>query len=125
MELNKIVDPQFQGILRKLAGQELPLRSAFTLKGIISNVNGELKKYDEVRGEALQRLGEKGEDGKVLINENGSVKLSEESMKSFVQEMNSLLTTNISVGHITAKDLGDKCSLSASDLLTLDDLIKE
>jgi len=125
MELAKIVDPQFQGVLRKLAGQELPLRAAFILKGIINNVNSELKKYDEVRGEVLQRLGEKGEDNKILTNENNSVKLSEENMKLFVQEMNSLLTTNVSIGQINVKDLGDKCSLSASDLLTLDDLIKE
>ena len=124
MKLNKIVDPQFQGTLRKLAGQDLPLRAAFALKGVINNVNGELKKYDEVRSEALQRLGEKDDNGKVIVNENGSVKLSEDNMKLFISEMDALLTTNVEIGAVGIKDLGDKCSLSASDLLILDDIVK-
>lgn len=125
MELSKIIDPQFQSTLRKLASQDLPLRAAFALKGIVNNVNGELKKYDEVRGEALQRLGEKGDDGKVVVNDSGSVKLSEDSMKNFMEEMNALLTTTVDVGSVSVKDLGDKCSLSAGDLLALDGLVKE
>ena len=125
MELGKLVDVQFQTTLRKLASQELPLRAAFTLKGIVNNVNSELKKYDEVRGEALQRLGEKDETGKLIAGDKGNIKLSDDNMKLFVDEMNTLLATPITVGSINAKDLGDKCTLSTSDLLTLDGIIKE
>ena len=73
MKLSKIVDPQFQGAVKKLAAQELPLRTAFTLRGVIKSLNDELSKYDEVRNEALQKLGEKKEDGSLNIDERGSV----------------------------------------------------
>jgi hypothetical protein len=125
VELRVLVDPKFQSALRKLASQELPLRAAFTLKGIINSINGELKKYDEVRNEALQQLGEKDDGGKVATTETGSVKLSEQSRQLFMSEMTTLLATPVDVGSISIKDLGEKCLLSTADLLTLDELIKE
>lgn len=125
MELGKLVDLQFQSALRKLANQELPLRTAFALKGIISNVNSELKKYEEVREKALDQLGSRNEAGEVIVNDNGSVQLSEENMKTFVSQMTALLSVNVTVGTIAVSDLGDKCSMSTSDLMALDGLVTE
>ena len=71
MKLSKLVDPQFQAVLRKLAAQEIPLRTAFKLKGIIKTGNDELAKYDEVRGDALKRLASDINLGNVKLSELG------------------------------------------------------
>jgi len=123
MKLSKLIDPQFQVILRKIAGQDIPLRTAFKLKGIIKCVNDELVKYDEVRGEALKRLGDKKEDGSLDVDESGTVKLSEDNMKDFAAELTTLINTDIDVGTLKIDELGDKLSLTAAELMTLDDLI--
>jgi hypothetical protein len=125
MKLGKLTDPQFQVTLRKLANQEIPLRTAFALKGIISNVSNELKKYDEVRNEALQRFGEKDETGQLIVDKDSNYQLSPENRKLFVDEMNNLISTTVNVGSVSVKDLGDKCALSASELITLDSVIVE
>ena len=125
MKLGKLVDPQYQSILRKLASQDIPLRTAFKLRGIIKISSEELSKYDEVRGEALKRLGDKKEDGSLQIDDKGTVKLSEENMNNFVAELNTLLATDISLGTVNVSELGDKVSLSTQELLILDELIAE
>jgi hypothetical protein len=125
MKLSKLVDPQYQGVLRKLAGQEIPLRTGFKLRGIIKAGNEELSKYEEVRAEALKRLGDKKEDGSLEVDDKGTVKLSEDNMKVFVEELNTLLVTDVNIGTVKIAELGDKVSLSTQELFILEDLIVE
>jgi hypothetical protein len=125
MKLGKLVDPQFQLTLRKLANQDMPLRAAFKLKGAIKRMQDELTKYEEVRSEGLKRLGDKKEDGSVITDENGQVRLSEENLALFAKEMDALLSTAIDIGSVSVAELGDKVSVSTADLLTLDSLLTE
>ncbi len=125
MKLSKLVDPQFQAAIKKLAAQDVPLRAAFKLRGIIKIAGEELVKYDEVRGEALKKLGDKNEDGSLVMDGNGSVQLSKENMETFVAELNSLLACDINAGVIKLSELGDKASLTTQDLIILDSLITD
>lgn len=125
MKLNKLVDPNFQLTLRKLASQEIPLKTAYKLKGIIKVCNEELAKYDDVRTDALNRYGTKKEDGSLDIDNDGSVKLSTENKQLFVDELNALLVTDIAVTPVSISELGDKVSLTTQELMILDDLITE
>lgn len=124
MKLSKLVDPQFQVALRKLASQDVPLRSAFKLKGMIKQVNEALAKYDEVRTEALKRYGDKDDNGELVLEQGGkNVKLSEESAQAFVEELNNLLNDEIEVGSVKISDLGNNLSLSTTELILLEDVI--
>jgi hypothetical protein len=125
MKLSKLVDPQYQAILRKLSSQEVPLRTAFKLRGIIKTASDELSKYDEVRGEALKRLGDKKEDGSLEVDAQGTVKLNEDNMKVFVAQLNELLDSDVNIGNLKLNELGDKASLTANELLVLDGFIVE
>lgn len=125
MKLGKLVDPNYQAILKKLALQEIPLRTAFKLRGIIKVGNDEFAKYEEVRADALRRFGDKKEDGSLDMDANGTVKLSDDNMKLFVSELNALLVLDVNVGKIKIDELGDKASLTAQELMILDDLIIE
>jgi len=125
MKLGKLVDPQYQAVLRKLASQEIPLRTAFKLRGIIKTGNDEFAKYEEVRADALKRFGKRKEDGSLDADEKGTVALSEENMTQFVAELNALLSTDVDVGTIKISELGEKASLTAQELTILDDLITE
>lgn len=125
MKLGKLVDPNYQAVLKKLAAQEIPLRTAFKLRGIIKTSNDEFAKYEEVRADALKRFGDRKEDGSLDADANGTVKLSEENMAQFVAELNLLLGTEVSVGNIKLSELGEKASLTANDLMILDSLITD
>lgn len=123
MKLNKLVDPAFQTALRKLTTQEVPLKSAFKLKSIIKQVNDALTKYDEVRTEALKRFGEKDSDGNLIVDDNKSVKLSEDSAQAFIKELSELLADEVQVDTLNVADLGDKLSMTTSELMLLEDVI--
>src|ERR1700677_395586 len=98
MKLGKLVNPNYQAVLKNIAAQEIPLRTAFKLRGIIKFGNDEFLKYEEVRADALKRFGDKNEDGSLNADANGTVKLSEENMKLFVEELNALLVMDVAVG---------------------------
>jgi hypothetical protein len=125
MKLRRLVDPQFQVALRKLAAQEVGLRSAFKLKGTLKRVTEALTTYDEVRSEALKRLGKTKEDGTLDVDATGNVQLESENLEAFTKEMNTLLDTDVEIGTLRGAELGDRVTLSTSELLSLEDLVTE
>lgn len=125
MKLRRLIDPQFQIALRKLAAQDVSLKSAFKLKGTVKRLTDALTTYDEVRTEALKRLGKKKEDGALDVDETGNVQLEASNLASFTAEMNALLDTDIDLGTLKGSELGDKVSLTTSELMILDELVLE
>lgn len=125
MKLARLVDERLHVSLQKLSGEPLPLKTAFKLKGIIKLAREEFNKYEEVRKEALQRHGKKKEDGSLEILENGNVSFTEGGMQAFVVELNELAVVEVEIPTLSIAELGDKVSLSADDLESLDGVIVE
>ena len=125
MKLSTLIEPNFNTAVKKLISQDVPLSAAFKLKGIIKRCNEEIAKYEEVRKAALEKLGDRDEQGNLLPTENGSVKLSQGSMQKFAVELSALLSSEVDVGKLKISDLGDKVNLSMNDLLALGDLIAD
>jgi hypothetical protein len=125
MKLGTLVNPNFQSAFRKLSGQELPLRAAFFIKGVSKQVQEEINKYDTSRMEALKRFGKTKEDGSLETDEKGNVSLSDENMKSFVSELQTLLDIEVPVSSIKIGDLGSKVQLTPAEAAALEDLLVE
>jgi hypothetical protein len=125
MKLSTLIEPNFHTAVKKLISQDVPLSAAFKLKGIIKRCDEEIAKYEEVRKVALEKLGDRDEQGNLLQTENGSVKLSQGNMQKFAVELSALLSSEVDVGKLKISDLGDKVNLSMSDLLALGDLIAD
>jgi hypothetical protein len=123
MKLSTIIDPAFQAALKKLMAEPLPLKTAYKIKAIAQAVDQELKRYDEVRREALLKRATHKEDGEPDVNSDGTVKLEGDNLQLFVKELNELLAVDIAVEMLTIAELGDKVCMSADQLLALDDLI--
>lgn len=118
MKLSNLVNPAFKSALTKLNQQQLPLKTAFKLKGIINSVDVELKKYDEIRQAALTQYGKKNEDGSLTADENGNVSL--EDAESFVKQLNELLSLDIELPKVTLAELGENVTMSSEELFLLD-----
>jgi len=125
MKLGKVVSPAFQMAFKKLASQDLPLRAAFLVKGISKQIQDEIAKYDSSRMEALKRLGSAKEDGSLEADEAGNVKLSEENMKKFAEELSGLLDVDVPISSIKISDLGASVQISAAEAFALDELVVE
>lgn len=125
MKLARLVDERLHTALGKLSKEALPLKIAYKLKGIVKIVNEEYAKYDEVRKEALQRHGDKDEDGVLKTDANGNAELSKDGMQAFLLELSELANMEIDCPTIKISELGDNICLTLQDVEMLDGIVVE
>lgn len=125
MKLARLTDARLHAALRKLSSAQVPLRVAFKLKGLQAKVDEELKKFDTVRQEALEKFGKKDADGKVVVKPDGTVEFEGDSLKEFAAQLNELGQTDIEVPTIKVDEIGDKVVLSADELMLLEGVVVE
>lgn len=125
MKLSKLTESNFRIAIQKVSSQDIPLTAAFKLKGIIKRGDEELAKYEDVRKSALERLGDRDENGNIMLDDKGGVKLSTENMQKFAAELSDLLKSEVDIGTMSVADLGNKVTISANDLMALSDIFVE
>lgn len=124
MKLLRVVDEKLHAALQKLSNEQLPLKTAFKLKGINKLIKDEFAKYDEVRKEALQKHGLKNEDGSLKTDEKNNVKFDQDGMKGFIEELNELSNMEVEIPTISLSELGS-VNLTAAQLEALDGVVVE
>lgn len=122
MKLEKIVDKKFQKALNNLLQQNVPLKTAFKLRGLNNRVKEEIEKYEHCRHSALNKYGRKDANGKLEIV-GKAVQFETDGMDKFLRELGELGSVDVDVGHINIADLGDDVALSVEDLEALDPVI--
>ena len=125
MKLGKIIDTRFRTVVEKLAKQEIPLRTAFKMRGLTKRINEEVEKYEATRQEGLQKHGEKDADGKLVVNPDNTVKFSQEGMQAFAAELNDLTLTSIELDTLSVAELGTQLKITTEELTILGELITE
>lgn len=122
--LARIIDDRFHVALNKLTSAQLPLKTAFKLKGISKSIKEEYAKYDELRQVALLKHGLKNENGELCLDDKGNVKFSGEGLSSFAKDIQELSGVAIEVPTVKLSELGD-INITATDLELLDGIIVE
>ena len=120
--MHKIVNPEFSIAYRKLMEADLPIKTAYKLKKMTASITDEQRRYDELRKQLLEKLGEKDDKGELKI-ENGIVMLGENE-EAYVTEHQELLDIDLELPVISVSDLGD-AKISVTDLMILDDIVSE
>lgn len=123
MKLSKLIDPQFQSAMKKLSSQNVMLRGGVKLRFIMSSIARELSKYDEVRSKLLTELGDKSEDGSLLVDDSSNVKFSEEGLTTFAKHMETLLNSDVSIGTVSVEELGEQATLTVDELFLLEEIV--
>lgn len=123
MKLRNITSKQFKNAVVKLLSQPTPIKTTLLLEDMVKLLNAEIEKFDAARQVLLDAYGTKDDEGKLAIDENRNVKISEENMGTYTQAYNSLCDTEVEVPALNLADLGDKVVLSYDDLQILRDLI--
>ena len=76
--------------LSKLASCHLPALVAFRLSKLISNINTELSKFDEIKNKLFSQYGS-------LDSETNQITINEEFRNIFVKEINDVLNETVSI----------------------------
>lgn len=125
MKLARLIDPEFQLALNKLAVADVPIRTAWKLKGVLKVVNEELAKYEEVRKDLLTKHGRKKEDGSLDLGEKNEVIFDKEEMILFGKAYAELTNIEIDIAQISVSELGNNIQITLTELMKLDGLIVE
>lgn len=125
MKIARLVDPRLHTALNKLVAGDLPLRTAFKLKGIKKIVNEEYSKYEEVRNSALEKYGKKNAEGHLDLNDKKEVQFEGTAMQDFAKELAELVNLEIELPTINLAELGDKINITLEDAEMLEGLLVE
>lgn len=123
MKLKQLTNPKFKLAVSKLSGQNLPLRTAFRLKSITKLLNEKISDFESVRIAALNKYGEKNESGEMRLDAAGNAVITAENMNIFIAELQELYNTDIDIGTISQNELGNDISMTADELMALDDFL--
>ena len=101
--------------LTSLVNKQLPIKTAFKLRKALLDMKPFVETFEKVRQEAIQKYGEKTEDG------NFSVK--KDNFTVFLEEVNKTLTieTDVKFSPVSPDDFGD-ITLSIADIFTLSEV---
>lgn len=124
MKMSVFVNENFLNAFGDLMGQDLPIKTAYSLKKIQKKLQEENERFDELRKELVTKHATKNENGEPEVDEVGNVKLEKEVIEEFNKGYNELLDIDFESDSVSLDDLGD-IKLSAAKLVMLDDLIKE
>lgn len=103
--------------LRKLASQDLPLRTAYAVSRVVKQTQEHLAFYDQKHNEAVEKYYDEQEEGQWKPK-------SPETAAAFKTEIEELLELELDIGEIKKPiisiDCDDGLTLSANDLVALD-----
>jgi hypothetical protein len=127
MMLARIVSPKFRKSVDRLAGQELPIRAMFQLKGIVRQIREETSKWDELQLELAKKWADKDEEGKPVMEKSDGktsyYKMGHDGMLQFAAEMGELAKMEIDIPEVKISLLGD-VKLTTDDLIELEFIVE-
>ena len=127
MTLGHIARNSFQEAFKKLLKKNVPIKTAFKLKGIAKTINDELAKYNELKNALILEYAEKDEAGnpkEEVLGEERKVRLDVSRLKEFVTKLRELDSLEVEIQTIPVEELGEN-NLLPEDLLELDFIVEK
>jgi hypothetical protein len=123
MKLVNLISNRFNVSLDKLIKKDIPMATAFGLRGLIKKIQSEYKTYNECRTELMDKYGDKDEKGKLVYKENKELQITDpEKEKLLESKMQELLNLEITVPKFKIAEFG-KIDVTTELLLSLEDII--
>ena len=113
-------------VLKKLAGQPLRGKVAFQISKILKRLEDELTLFNNTRVEIIKKYSQTDENGELISDENGNVKLKEETIEDFNKEITELLNMEIEIdaNKIALEDI-ENVDFTPAEMTLLMPLIEE
>lgn len=116
-----------QVVLGELVVQQIPIRTALILKGIIRTVAQAVKDMDELRQEMIKARAEVDENDQVVTDDkDGVVFKSDEDKEAFLEEVTELFNTEVKIDipKLKPEDFGN-AQMSVQQMIVLEFMIDE
>lgn len=122
----KIVnDANFLG---DLTHKQLPIKVSYAIAKNVSKIERELEIYNKERQKLIDKYCIKDEEGNNVIDENNQLKIDDEYLEAWSEDINELLDieVDIDIHKFNVNDLlNSNCEMTASELMLIDYMIEE
>jgi len=122
MKLGQLKDDDFINILNKVVKCEMPFKTARKLDETVETINKEIKFFDKQRQILIDRFSDKDENGQTIVNEDRTVKFTDENKTLFIKEVNELANVDVEVPKIS-EEAFEKFNLSLVEYKMIKGLI--
>ena len=83
--------------LREISAKEFPGSTTFKIARLIRELDKEIQLFEEERMKIANKYGEKDEEGNLIPQENGTIKISEDKILECNKELQALFETQIEI----------------------------
>jgi Protein of unknown function (DUF1617) len=112
--------------LRAISEKQLPVKVSYAIAKNMAKIESELKVYNKERAKLIDKYGEKEKDGKLKLDEHGSIVIKEDSKDKWDKAINELLEIENEIDiHKFNMDLLEGHSIKPSELMTIDYMIED
>ncbi|CEQ08613.1 Uncharacterised protein [[Clostridium] sordellii] len=113
-------------MISNIANKELPVKVSYALSKNISKIENELKIYNTERQKLLDKYCIKDENGKLKIDENNNLKISDEFTEVWEKEFQELqnIEVEIDIHRFKLDELADY-KITPVELMAIDYMIEE
>lgn len=111
--------------LQKLSRQNLKARLAFQVARMLKAAEKEITDFNEVRTNLIKKYSEVDENGELIPDENGNIKISKENISAFNNEFNDLISSEIEIPTEPIKlDSLEDLTFTAAEMAVLEPFIE-
>jgi hypothetical protein len=112
--------------LSKLSQKELPIKVSYAIAKNISKIESELKTYNKERDKLVEKYSQKDEHGKTIIDENNQIKLQEEHIEDWNNDIKELLAIENDIDiHKFSVNALEGFNMAPAELRVIDYMIEE
>ncbi|WP_238907442.1 DUF1617 family protein [Clostridium sp. YIM B02506] len=112
--------------LRTISEKQLPVKVSYAIAKNMAKIESELKVYNKERAKLIDKYGEKENDGKLKLDEHGSIVIREDSKDKWDKAIDELLEIENEIDiHKFNMDLLEGHSIKPSELMTIDYMIED
>lgn len=111
-------------VLRKLSGEKFKAKLSWAITRILKAADNEIKEFNDTRYELIQKYGEKDENGNLITDDQGNVKINANGIADFSNQLNELLDTTVEINanKIKMSDL-ENVDFTPDDMIVLEPYI--
>lgn len=111
-------------VLNKITTMELPIKLSYAFSKNITKINRELEVYNKERQKLIEKYGEKDEEGKLKVKENGNINILDAD--NFNKDIKEILEieNEIDIHIIDLESINADVNITPGDLIVIDYMFK-
>lgn len=111
-------------VLNKITTIELPIKLSYAFSKNITKINRELEVYNKERQKLIEKYGEKDEEGKLKVKENGNINILD--VDNFNKDIKEILEieTDIDIHVIDLDSVNEDIKITPGELIVIDYMFK-